>query len=115
MDGRNTQLYRNLGTHVTKVVHEGSVDVMAFRCVNKNAAARYLQLFDSTTVPASGAVPTAVFTVPLTSAISVGSEFFSLQGLLFKDGLVWAFSTTEATYTAGAAADQVTHIVFSRR
>jgi hypothetical protein len=42
----------------------------------------------------------------------VGSEFFGLAGLHFSTGIAFAFSTTEATYTAGTAAEQMTFVTY---
>lgn len=107
-------LFTDFGVHTAGVVIDVSAVVHSVRCQNKNAAIRYLQLFDSRVAPTAGAVPTLIIPIPITSTVQLGSDFFSQVGLLFKKGVAWGFSTTETTYTAGSAADQLTQIVHSR-
>ena len=45
----------------------------------------------------------------------VGTEFFTAMGLLFDNGIAFAFSTTSGTYTAGSAADQTTQVVHAKQ
>ena len=66
---------------------------------NNNAAARYLQFFNSTTVPADAAVPAMAFNVPANSSITIDWP----QGMPFATGIAWCNSTTLATKTVGAA------------
>lgn len=107
-------LHTDFGVHAAAVVIDVAAVVHSVRCQNKNAAIRYLQLFDSRTAPSAGAIPTLIIPLPISSTVQLGSEFFSQVGLLFKQGVSWGFSTTETTYTAGTAADQLTQIVYSR-
>ena len=67
---------------------------------NNNAAIRYLQLHNTTTLPADGVVPAWVYPVPLTG----GFEFdWGIFGRRFTTGITACFSTTLATKTIAAA------------
>jgi hypothetical protein len=65
-----------------------------------NAAAQYILLFDSATVPSSGAIPTTSFTVPAASHLAI---YFNTPGRAFQTGICVCNSTTAATLTIGAA------------
>ena len=69
-----------------------------FTFSNGNAAVRYLQFFNSTTVPADTTVPTLVFSCPATSTIS--GEW--PKGRHMATGIAWANSSTQNTKTIGA-------------
>jgi hypothetical protein len=104
--------FQNLGANATLNVKATPGNVKAVHCRNINAAAHYVQLHNTATVPAGGAVPLYTFLVPATSAITIGDTFFGEHGAHFTTGIAFAFSTTEATYTAATATDQMTHIMF---
>ena len=70
-----------------------------FTFSNGNAAVRYLQFFNSTTVPADTTVPTLVFSCPATSTIS--GEW--PKGRHMATGNSWSNSSTQNTKTIGAA------------
>lgn len=72
----------------------------AFTVLNTNAAAQFIQLHDSRTLPGNGAVPTVSFTVPGSSDKTVS---YALPGLKFLAGVVIANSSTSATLTIGSA------------
>lgn len=105
-------LFQNLGANATLNVKATPGNVFAVKCHNINAAARYIQLFNTATTPSAGNVPTWVALVPTAVEVTFGEEFFSNAGINFSTGIAFAFSTTEATYTAGTASDQMTHIVY---
>jgi hypothetical protein len=65
-----------------------------------NAAAQYILLFDSATVPSNGAIPTTSFTVPAASHLAI---YFNTPGRAFQTGICVCNSTTPATLTIGAA------------
>lgn len=87
-------------------------NVFSFSCHNLNAAARFFQLHNTETTPAGGAVPLLTFLVPAGTMIIVGNDFFTQTGLNFSTGIAFGFSTTEGTYTAGAAGDQFSQVTF---
>jgi hypothetical protein len=68
--------------------------------INNNAAIRYIQLFNSATLPADAAVPAFVIQAAATSNFSVD---FGSYGRFFSTGIVVCNSSTLATKTIGAA------------
>jgi hypothetical protein len=75
---------------------------------NSLASAQFIQLFNSTTVPADAAVPVAVITAAASSNFS-----FPLPdgGLPFSTGIAVSNSTTGPTKTIGAANCYFTAVV----
>jgi hypothetical protein len=78
--------------------------------VNRNAALRYLQVFNLAAGPVNPNVP--VFQWPLApqgstvpGMLIVGTDFFTDGGMAFATGIAWGISTTNGTYTAATAAD----------
>lgn len=104
--------FQNLGANATLNVKAAAGNVFAVKCHNINAAARYLQLHNTANVPNAADVPFLTFLIPAQSERVIGAEFFSSQGIHFGTGIAFAFSTTEATYTAGTAADQMTDVIY---
>lgn len=104
--------FANLGANATLNVKATTGNVFSLYCFNANAATRYLQLHDTATVPAGAAVPLYSFPVYAGLFTLIGEDFFSAAGANFATGIAFAFSTTQATYTAGTAADQNTVIHF---
>jgi hypothetical protein len=81
-------------------VLSGAGYLLSFVVSNTNASAQFIQFFDQTQAPGSGAVPRVVFTVS-GSADRVVS--YPLPGRLFYAGIWVANSSTSATLTAGSA------------
>lgn len=67
--------------------------------MNNNAALRYLQIFDSATVPADTTVP--LFSIPVQPQSAF--PFSYLRGRPFANGIAWCTSSTFGTKTIGAA------------
>ncbi len=67
---------------------------------NGNAATRYWQFFNSTTLPADATVPVITIEVPAGKTAAVD---FSQMGRFFSTGIVWCNSSTQNTKTIGAA------------
>lgn len=105
-------LFQNLGANATLNVKASTGNVFAVKCHNLNASARYIQLHNTATTPSGGAVPAWTALVPGNTEVVFGEDFFSQSGINFATGIAFAFSTTEATYTAGTAGDQMTHITY---
>lgn len=76
----------------------GTVYTVVF--TNTNVAARWLQLYNATAVPADTAVP--FISIPVAAGASVTLDF-GLYGLPFSTGICVANSSTAATKTVGAA------------
>lgn len=89
----------------------GPVALTSLDASNKNAAERYIQIFDKATAPIAGDVPIAAYPIPPLANSASGRFFrdygqgFDVGGLLLKNGLAWGVSTTAATYTAATATD----------
>ncbi|MBP9706769.1 MAG: hypothetical protein KBD78_03945 [Oligoflexales bacterium] len=104
--------YANYGSAVTQNVKASTGNVGAIYCHNLNASIRYLQLHNTATTPAGGSVPEYSFLVPPSGVLLIDKNFFGEAGKNFSNGIAMAFSTTEGTYTAGTAADQVTFVEY---
>lgn len=70
---------------------------------NTSASTRYFHIFNSTTVPANGAVPACVPIV--VSPTSPFSFSFVKDGLYLDTGISWASSTARDTLTITVGAD----------
>lgn len=100
--------YINLGAAATANIKSSPGNVYSIYCRNINAAVRYIQLHDTATTPAPGAVPLYTFLIAASSSVVVDAAFFGEMGANFANGIAFAFSTTETTYTAGTAGEQTT-------
>lgn len=100
--------YINLGAAATANVKASPGNVYSIYCRNINAAVRYIQLHDTATTPAPGAVPLYTFLIPASGSVVIDAAFFGEMGASFASGIAFAFSTTETTYTAGTAGEQTT-------
>lgn len=67
---------------------------------NSNGAARWIQLFDSATLPADTAVPLLIYSVATLTSVQLD---FGVFGLRFTKGIVVCNSSTGPTKTIGAA------------
>lgn len=106
--------FKNVGANATLNVKASAGKVFSLYCHNSNAASRYVQLFNTATVPATGVtVPDFCFLVPPGNQTVIGTDFFTNAGCAFATGIAFAFSTTRDVYTAGSAGDQQTSIQFS--
>lgn len=105
-------VFSNLGANATLNVKASAGNVYSLYCKNANGASRWLQLHNTATVPAGGAVPLMPFEVPAGGSIVIGEDFFTAAGLHFTTGIAFAFSTTAATYTAATAGDQITLVTY---
>jgi hypothetical protein len=117
------RLHTNFGAATKSLIKGGGASVYSIVASNGNAAVRYFQLHNKVTIPLANEVPVisiAVFgsqTVHLSNgellAIPVGSSDGVAGAGLFPDGLGWAWSTTQATFTdAATAADHGTHVFY---
>lgn len=105
-------LFVDYGVNVTLNIKASGGNVYALSCRNLSGSNRWLQLHNTATVPGGGAVPRNKFLVPPGQQIIVGSDFFTSEGINYSNGIAFAFSTTETTYTPGIAADQNTEVVY---
>lgn len=84
----------------SRVIKSSAGKLYRLQCLNTNAAVRYLQIFNSTTLPADATVP--VFTIPVGIGAFVELDFTSM-GRYFSTGIVVCNSSTIGTKTIGAA------------
>lgn len=85
---------------------------------NVNAAIRYLQIFNQTTVPATGNVPVISLPIPAGSATvpgqwTLGDDFLGKDGLFLSAGIAIGVSTTAATFTAATATEHTVNGTFT--
>lgn len=103
-------LFTNFATDPDVSVKASAGNVYAASCHNLNGATRYFQLHNKATAPVGADVPLLVFPVPAGALILLDHMNFTQMGTHFTTGIASGFSTTAATYTAGAAGDQYTQI-----
>lgn len=82
------------------VVKSGNGTLFGISGINNKNAAQYIQIHDSSTVPADGAVPCIVITVPTVTNFSMS---WVIPGRYFARGIVICNSSTLATKTIGSA------------
>lgn len=70
-----------------------------FTVYNSKASSQFIHIFDNNKAPATGDVPAVLFTVAATT--NLGVEW--IHGRNFSSGCFIANSSTDQTYTAGAA------------
>lgn len=103
---------------VSGTAKASSGQLFGFVAVNRNAAVRYLQFFDSPSAPNTNAVPVFQFPVPAITGttdvgkLALGTEFFN-PGWSFSNGTTWGFSTTSGSYVAATAADHDFLIIYA--
>lgn len=105
-------IFTNFGANATLNVKASVGNVLSTLCQNLNASMRYLQLHNTATVPAGGAVPVISIPIQGSTTTVIGSDFYTLAGVNFSTGIAFAFSTTSGTYTAGTASDQMTTVCY---
>lgn len=105
-------VFNNFGADVTKNVKATAGNIFSLVCFNASIFARYIQIHNTATVPAGGAVPVFTFLVPPGGQIGIGTDIFTDKGANLSTGIAFAFSTTRNTYTAAAAADQTTTVFY---
>lgn len=104
-------LYTNFGTVTKANIKAVAGNALALHFHNANAAARYLQLHNKATAPVATDVPLYSWIVPAGTADNPGilildHAWFCMSGGYFSTGLGWAVSTTQATFTDAATANE---------
>jgi hypothetical protein len=98
-------------THTSKAAAGQLYSVYA---TNVNAAVRYLQIYDVNGSPSG--TPIFSFPIPAGTAASPASVIidnpFGPNGYYFANGITWAISTTNGTYTAGTPSDHNLNLVY---
>lgn len=105
-------LFQNLGANATLNVKSTAGSIKSIYCHNLAASPTYIQIHKTATTPAGGAVPALTFLVPAGGVALIDSAFLGDNGYFCTTGIAFAYSTTEFTFTAATAANQVTQIMF---
>jgi hypothetical protein len=100
VEGTNPSNSTSTVLELGRVVKAGPGTVYAVTFCNTNAAVRFLQFYNSTTVPADSAVPVLTFHVAASASVNLD---WSNVGRYFSTGIAVASSTTAATKTASGA------------
>ena len=103
-------LFTNYGANLTLNVKAAAGNVYSIHAQNINAALRYIQIHNTATTPAGGAVPLVSFPIPVTGSVFIDHTMLPAGGIYCATGIAFAISTTLATYTASATANE--HNVF---
>lgn len=93
--------YVTTAVAASAVVKSSNGTLLGISVINSGASTRYFQIFDSTSVPADGAVPVLVLAVP--SGEQRTLDLTAFNGKFCSTGISWASSSTLATKTIGAA------------
>lgn len=104
--------FQNLQANATLNVKSTAGNVFSLYCHSIGGAASYIQLHNTATTPGGGATPLFSFIVPAGGSTVIDGDFFGENGANFSTGIAFAFSSTEITYTADTAGNQVTQIMF---
>jgi hypothetical protein len=97
--------FQSVGAAATANAKATSGTLLAITATNRNAAARYLQVFNST-----GSTATVFYQwlVPASSMLILGDDFFVGEngtGWAFSTGITWGMSTTAGSYVAATAGE----------
>lgn len=97
--------FSSIGAAATANVKAATGNLFAILATNRNAAVRYLQLYNSTASTAG--TPVLQVAIPALGASSVilGSDFFTDEGWNFTTGITWGVSTTSGSYVAATAGE----------
>ena len=90
----------SLALEAAHTVKSGAGSLFGFSVYSNKASSQFILVFDSQTIPGSGAVPVLVYTVGATSNLGV---YYGTVGRAFGQGIYIANSSTAATLTAGSA------------
>src|ERR1700760_524356 len=86
----------------TTVAAPATYLLLSLQAVNRNAAARYVQVFKGATATGT---PLVSFFIPAAGSVLIGDTIFTLGGLDVSSTFTVAFSTANTPYTAATATD----------
>jgi hypothetical protein len=91
----------------------GATQLYALQCNNRNAAIRWLQIFNATAAPVSGQTPTfAPYLEPASGMIVIGTDLFTASGVMLDAGFAFGHSIDSGTYNAATAGDHDCNFVY---
>lgn len=100
--------FQSLGAAATATPKAAAGSLLAITASNRNAAVRYLQVFNSTSSTATVLFQWPIPAITGTTAVgtvAVDSKFFSDNGWPFSIGITWGVSTTSGSYVAATAGE----------
>jgi hypothetical protein len=101
--------YSSAALEASKIVKASKGILVGLAWTNTNGATRYLQVFDSATLPADATIPMMIF--PLATGQTMVLTVPGV-GIPFQNGIVVCNSSTMATKTIGAA-DSLFQILYA--
>jgi hypothetical protein len=84
----------------TKLVKDSAGNLRSVVCANRNGAARYLQLHNTSALPAADAVPVQSWFVPAGGNVQLDAGYFGDHGVHLDTGVSLVVSSVEGTYVA---------------
>lgn len=94
------KVVKSVANEASNQLAKGAVDFYGLIGFNAKVSAQYIQVFDSDTTPADGAVPDFMVLVQATSSFAFG---FGELGYPFTNGVYICNSSTQQTKTIGSA------------
>lgn len=105
-------LFQNLGANATLNVKSTAGSIKSIYCHNLASSPAYIQIHKTATTPTGGVTPALSFLVPANGITLIDGQYLGENGYFCTTGIAFAYSTTEITYTAGTAGNQVTQIMY---
>jgi hypothetical protein len=104
--------YASIGAATTAVIRAAPANVTAIVYEHTENAFVYLQLHDKASALSGSDVPKFCWLVqPIATRLvsfTLGTEFFTTNGVYFEHGLAWGVSSTSGTYTSTGTASKHT-------
>lgn len=94
--------FQSVGAATTANVKAAAGSLLSFTATNRNAAARYFQIYNTT-----GATTPVLYQwlIPAGSMVVIGTDFFTDMGWPLTTGITWGMSTTAGSYVAATASE----------
>lgn len=99
----------SLASAATATAKAAAGTLLALKVTNRNAAARYLLLFNST---GSTAAIYDAFLIPGASMVIIGQDLLTQNGIFLSTGITWGMSTGNGSYVAATASETDVTVVF---
>lgn len=103
----------DFGATLTKNIKSSAGNLMGvYGSNNSTGSIRWLQLHNTSTVPAVSGIPLLTFQVLNNNSITVGNNYLTPAGVYFSNGIAYAWSTTAGNYQQASGPDHNTMIIF---